>query len=127
MMLTGTITNIRPIIAVKFCNSKFCVTAHAIIDTGASHSLISQLVATSLNLPIHRMGSVRSANGKSAPSSTYVCELELPNHSIRRVMEFGSLPNPLPDLNAVIGMDLLSLGAFTLNQNTFTLTIPCMV
>ena len=127
-MISGTI-NGRPIIRVEIANQVTgqALNLDAVIDTGASHSSVTQYVINTLNPPLYRVAQMTVGNGATGPSNTYWLRLMLPNHANARMMEFATIPHPLNGIHVLLGMDVLSLGTFTLNGNTFTFLVPSLV
>ncbi|MCL2675326.1 MAG: retroviral-like aspartic protease family protein [Firmicutes bacterium] len=87
---------------------------HAIWDTGASGTVISKEIANELKLPIVSMRDVNTASGQDKVSLHYV-SLALPNNVVIPQILVGacSLVSPL---EALIGMDIISLGDFAISN-----------
>lgn len=86
--------------------------ARAIWDTGASCSCISPAIAERLKLPI--VGSTTSHTaGGSTPSNKHVVDIKVGNIIFPKVAV--TAPN-LPDDLVLIGMDIIGLGRFTVQD-----------
>ena len=98
----------------------------AVWDTGASVSVINVGVAHDFDLVQTGIQSVSTANG-TYDAATYMCDLYLPNPAIMPDIEVAEA-NLGPDLDMLIGMDVISRGDFAvtnLNDETwFTFRLP---
>ncbi len=90
-----------------------CHEARAIWDTGATCSCISSVIAKNLNLPVVGSATSSTANG-STPSNRHVVELSIGNIRFSKI-DVTALN--VPDDVVLIGMDLIGLGKFTV-ENT---------
>lgn len=86
--------------------------ARAIWDTGATTSCISPAIAKALNLPVVGTATNHTANG-ATPSNKHVVDIAIGNVRFQKISV--SAP-PLPDDLVLIGMDLIGLGKFTVQN-----------
>lgn len=106
--------------ACQLCSSCFVVNpltggscpARAIWDTGASTSCISPAIANKLNLPVVGTAMNHTANG-ATPSNKHVVDIAIGNV---RFQKFSVSAPPLPDDLVLIGMDMIGLGRFTVQN-----------
>lgn len=91
-----------------------CCMASAIWDTGASCSCISPAIANRLNLPIVSSSTSNTANG-TAKANRHVVNICIGNITFQKIL-VSAPPLPEDDL-VLIGMDLIGLGKFTV-ENT---------
>ncbi len=91
----------------------------SIFDTGATRSVISEKIAKTLGLVPVGQCSVGTAGGRVI-QKMYMVHFVLPNQVIIGGMEVTSAP--LPNIDALIGMDIITLGDFAISSykgNTF--------
>lgn len=87
--------------------------ARALWDTGASCSCISPAIAGKLNLPIVSSITSNTANGQ-AKANRHVVNISIGNVTFQKILV--SAP-PLPEDDMVlIGMDIIGLGRFTVQN-----------
>jgi predicted aspartyl protease len=86
--------------------------ASAIWDTGASCSCISPELAKKLSLPIVGSTTSHTANG-STPSNRHVVDIAIGNVRFQKIAVSAL---PLPEDLVLIGMDLIGLGRFTVQN-----------
>ena len=87
--------------------------ARAIWDTGATQSCVSPAIAGALSLPVVGSTTSHTANGPT-PSNRHVVDIAIGNVRFQKIAV--TAPR-LPDDVVLIGMDLIGLGRFTV-QNT---------
>ena len=100
------------------------VVARAIWDTGASGSVISPLVAIELGLLPVGVKPMHTGNG-TYEATAYVVDIMLPNKVLIRGVEVTE--SDLKVCDALIGMDIISLGDMKLTNKPvtkFTFRIP---
>jgi hypothetical protein len=100
----------------------------ALWDTGASRSVITPSTARALGLVSVGTIMMNHAGGCS-PSNTYLVNFFLPNNvGIRGVLVSESADIPNGDFGALIGMDIISIGDFSITnvnrQTWMTFRIP---
>lgn len=98
----------------------------AIWDTGATNTAISENLAKKCNLiPIGKSVSY-TANGEHI-GNTYLIDLCLPNNVVIRGVKATEF-NSVGDSDLLIGMDIISLGDFSIsnfeNKTTFSFRVP---
>lgn len=87
--------------------------ASAIWDTGASCSCISPAIAKRLNLPVVSSTTSNTANG-TAKANRHVVDISIGNVTFPKISVTAP---PLPEDDMVlIGMDLIGLGRFTVQN-----------
>ncbi|PBC72461.1 retropepsin-like aspartic protease [Fibrobacter intestinalis] len=102
--------------------------AKAIWDTGATLSCISPNIAKTLNLSAVGTTTNHTANGSTA-SNKHIVDIAIGNIRFQKIAVTAP---PLPDDFVLIGMDLIGLGKFTvqnMNENgevkkVLTLELP---
>lgn len=98
----------------------------ALYDTGATHSAVSPQVVTDLQLASIGARTVCVGSGRFDTTS-HIVNIALPNRVMFPMMSVASLVL-LGGVDAIIGMDILGLGDFTVthhrNQTTFSFCIP---
>lgn len=101
----------------------------AIWDTGATKSCITKRVAEDLKLIPVGKTTIGTANG-NAEVDTYFIDIGLPNGmAIQQILV--SCADLGQDIDVLIGMDIISLGDFSITnfngRTTFTFRIPSIV
>ena len=89
------------------------ITCIAIWDTGASGSVITQRVADDLGIKPIGMTNVETANGTTI-SPVYLVDFILPNRVI--IQGLRVTLGKLSKVDALIGMDLISIGDFSITN-----------
>jgi len=96
------------------------VKANAIWDTGATGSVITKAIATSLQLLPTGIAQVSTANGIVA-QNTYTIDIQLPNGVIIAGIVATEVDGLAGGCDALIGMDIITLGDFSItNHNGIT-------
>jgi hypothetical protein len=97
----------------------------AIADTGCSHTCIHADVAAVAGLQVVGKGTSNTANGQVAMNLFYgdlFMRVTLPNGQAyeypMRNRRFGELCTKIPDVDALLGMDVLMQGTFHVNGLT---------
>ncbi len=103
--------------------------AIALWDTGATHTCISDRVASELNLTPIGQSKIHTAGGESIVD-TYCIDLKLPNDVlIKDTMVTGS-DIAKQGLDVLIGMDIIGIGDFTVSSfngiTQFSFRIPSL-
>lgn len=95
----------------------------AMIDTGASFTVIKQSVGTELGLKPVGVKLMSTANQVNIPCDQYAVRMALPNNVLVGVTATEA-PMPNPEVQALIGRDILSRGVLIYigPANTFTLS-----
>ncbi len=97
----------------------------AIWDTGATNSVISEELALRLNLTPNGIATCSTANGMKE-AKKYIVSLHLLNGV--EVSDVHVTEGTLPGIDFLIGMDIITLGDFTIsnvdNKTTFSFRIP---
>ena len=101
--------------------------SYALWDTGATNTCISNAVAQSLKLISTGRSEIHTPSG-SKIINTYLVNVILPNHvRIENAVVFGSDIGD-QNLDVLIGMDIISLGDFSITQyggnTTFSFCYP---
>lgn len=101
------------------------ITIEALFDTGATRSVISEKAARDARLVPVGKCSVGTAGGRVI-QAMHLVTLALPNHVLIGGVEVTAAP--LPGIDALIGMDIISLGDFAISHRqgdtVFTFQIP---
>jgi predicted aspartyl protease len=101
-------------------------TYKALYDTGATHSTVSPRVVTDLNLAEIGVIEVGVGGGKIITTS-HLVNIGLPNKAMFSMVRVASMVVH-PDIDALIGMDILGLGDFTVTNHqgktTFSFCCP---
>lgn len=93
------------------------ITITAIWDTGASKTCITQKVVDALGLQPSGMGNIHTAAGEMQTSS-YMVTVGLPPKLLIKGVDAMCVTLTHPDLDALIGMDIITLGDFSItNKN----------
>lgn len=104
------------------------IKCRAIYDTGATHSTISPDLVTALNLPSIGATEVGVGGGKVV-APCYLVNIGLPNHVMFPMVRVTSMALP-NGAGALIGMDILSLGDFSVTNHqgktTFSFCVPSL-
>jgi hypothetical protein len=100
--------------------------ATALIDTGATGSALSDMLARKMSMPVLAKRRVYSVHGiKSVP--VYCIDLSLPNGSVFKQLK-GSEFHKAYDFNLIIGMNILRQGDIAIttanNEMVFSFRIP---
>lgn len=98
----------------------------ALWDTGATNTVISQKLVTSLNLPVISKTQIFGVNNLS-PTSIHIIDLWLPNYCV--ICKIPAAKGDLfPDFDVLIGMDIISRGDFSIsnfkNRTIFSFRYP---
>jgi len=88
---------------------------HAMWDTGATGSVITQTLAQKLNLTATGSVMVNHAGGRS-PSNTYIVNLYLPNKVLIPGVPVIECPDTVGDFSVIIGMDIICSGDFAITN-----------
>jgi hypothetical protein len=91
----------------------------AIWDTGATSSVITKAVATQLNLIATGMTKMTTANG-DIPAKTYTVDIGLPNKLMFQQIIVAEVDGLSSGCNALIGMDIITLGDFVITSHKGT-------
>jgi predicted aspartyl protease len=127
-MIRGTLTNDKPIIDVIVQDpvTLNTWTVQALLDTGCTGTVISEDLATQMQLQGQGMRPVTVGSGASSLSESYKLIISLPGHKKTAQLVCGSIPARLGGCDVVIGIELMKLGRFTLDRTKFTLLIPSL-
>jgi predicted aspartyl protease len=102
--------------------------AKALWDTGASSSLISHEIAVKLDLKPISKTLIHTPSDKNVPSNVYLIHIYLPNGA--KIVDVRALEGTLNSCDMLIGMDVISLGDFTVTNHNmrtiFSFRIPSM-
>jgi len=100
-------------------------TDSAVWDTGSTATIISSRLAKQLNAKAYSKGSMSGIGGE-AEGDTYLLHVLLPTGDAVTYVEVYE--TPLEDYDAIIGMDLITLGNMHLDsiggKTTFTFSLP---
>lgn len=110
-ILNVLITEVR----VHIPGSAQNTTITAIWDTGATGTAISNKVVATLGLLPSGAKEVHTANGKVI-QNTYFISIGLPNNVIVRGIEATEVPSLSGGCDALIGMDVISMGDFSITN-----------
>jgi hypothetical protein len=91
----------------------------AIWDTGATGSAITKGIAQKLGLVPTGMAQVHTANGV-ATQNTYTIDIKLPNKVLIRGIVATEVTSLSSGCDALIGMDVISLGDFSITNHKGT-------
>jgi len=97
------------------CGSRQGLTARRVLlDTGAYPTILSSRLIEALGLQPIDKGVVSNSERQGTTALYYQCDIRLPNglriHGVRVSSQ------PLPDLDALLGFDILSLGDFRIQR-----------
>jgi hypothetical protein len=100
----------------------------AIADTGSSHTSIATVAAGRIGLPIINQTTVGSTT-QLVPANIYLADLFLRWNDRGQTLEFAFRDRPMTELvratpanEALLGMDMLEFGTFSLNGENKTAT-----
>jgi len=100
----------------------------ALWDTGASRCLISQEVASRLNLQYISKTFLSTPSDKKYQSNVYLVNLHLPNNT--KFIDLLVAEGVLNGCDMLIGMDIITAGDFIIsnynNKTTFTFRMPSL-
>lgn len=90
---------------------------HAVWDTGASMSFISEKLARKLNLVPIDTGEVVTING-SKEAVYYIVDVSLSNEIVFRNLRVCGAQTNREDIEFIIGMDIIAKGNFSLRNES---------
>ena len=96
---------------------------NALIDTGATHSCISQRVSDELALEKNGKGTMKDASNNDTEVDMNIANLLLPEHTKSIRSSFAVMPAAKKECDIIIGMDLLQYGKLILEKKEFAFTI----
>lgn len=115
---------------VTLVNGNEMTQATALWDTGATGTCISKELAKKLKLVPTGFKNICTPSGKSTVS-TFLVDIILPNSVCIRQVPVCESEIGLQNLGALIGMDIITLGDFSLSnvngKTTFTFRTPSVV
>lgn len=101
----------------------------ALWDTGATHTVIKNSVATQIGLVQTGEKSVSSAS-ESKVVPVYIVNLYLPNRAKLVAVEVAGMELPDPQIGMLVGMNIIGLGDFTVSSfqdvTSFSFRIPSL-
>ena len=100
---------------VFISDSKNSVRVSGIWDTGATGTAITQHLVGQLGLVATGKRNVETANGR-ALQDTYMIDVGLPNNVVVRGIEANAVPSLPSDNEVLIGMDIITLGDFSITH-----------
>ena len=102
------------------------VTASAVWDTGADHSVLSPKIVQELGLCAIDTKSVHGINNSNCLSDVVIASIKLTDELILADRRFSV--NNIPGTDILIGMDIIMLGNFLINntdgKTSFSFVIP---